>query len=224
MSRRAHALRKIEDRIYRLTVGGPGDSRWQRLINMVTEQGYATAAIRQRLGLSTPLETEDRRILEESIFPYYCEDPTFKKILFVGCAIFTAHYQEKFFKGKEFWTIEPHAYQSKFGSTHHIIAPLEDAAKHFAAGYFDVIFCNGVYGWGLDTLAHGEAAFAACHSCLRDGGHLLFGWNDVPQRTPFGLDDVQSRKHFKRFEFPALKSWRYLTSTRQRHVFDFYQK
>ena len=87
-----------------------------------------------------------------------------------------------------------------------------------------MIFCNGVYGWGLNTLAQGEAAFAACHTCLREGGHLLFGWNDVAQRTPFSLDDVQSRKQFKRFEFPALKSSRYLTDTRQRHVFDFYRK
>jgi len=224
MSRRAHALRKIEDRIYRLTVGEPADDRWQRLVNWLTEEGYATAAIRERLGLFTPLETEDRRVLQEAIFPYYCEDPAFGKILFVGCAVFTSGYQRKFFAQKEFWTIEPNACQSKFGSTRHVIAPLEDAAKHFEPGYFDVIFCNGVYGWGLDTLAQGEAAFAASHTCLREGGHLLFGWNDVPQRTPFDLDDVQSRRAFQPFEFPALKTWRYLTDTPYRHVFDFYRK
>ena len=100
MSRRARALQNIEDRIYRLTVGGPPDSRWRRLINVFTEQGYATVAIRRRFGLSTPLATEDRRILEESIFPYYCGDSRFNRILFVGCAVFTSHYQEKFFAGR----------------------------------------------------------------------------------------------------------------------------
>jgi SAM-dependent methyltransferase len=225
MNRRKHALRQIEDRIYRLTVGGPHDTRWQRLVNFVTEQGYAVAALRRRLGLPTPLDTLDRQILEKSIFPYYCNDTAFKKLLFVGCAVFTSHYQREFFSDKEFWTIEPHPDQARFGSAnHHVVAPLEDASKHFAPGYFDVIFCNGVYGWGLDTLAQGEGAFAACHTCLRDGGHLVFGWNDVPQRTPFGLDEIQSRKSFNRLYFPPLAGNRYFTDTRQRHVFDFYQK
>jgi SAM-dependent methyltransferase len=224
MSRQQRALQQIEDRIYRLTVGGPPDSRWQRLINLMTEQGYATAALRRRLGLPTPLDTVDRRILEELIFPYYSSDIAFKKILFVGCAVFTSHYQRDFFADKEFWTIEPNPEQARFGSTNHVVAPLEDASKHLAPGYFDVIFCNGVYGWGLDTLAQGEAAFAACHASLRDGGHLVFGWNDVPQRTPFGLDEVRSRKSFNRFYFPPLEGCQYFTETRQRHVFDFYQK
>ena len=57
MGRRDRALRQIEDRIYRLTIGGPSDSRWQRLMNFVTESGYATAAVRRRLGLPTPLDT-----------------------------------------------------------------------------------------------------------------------------------------------------------------------
>jgi SAM-dependent methyltransferase len=224
MNRRERALQQIEDRIYRLTVGGQPDSRWRHIVNLLTEQGYAIGEIRRRLGLPAPLDTEDRRILEESVFPHYCNNPEFRSVLFVGCAVFTSHYQKTFFADKEFWTIEPEAAQAKFGSTRHVIAPLEELSEHFAPGYFDVIFCNGVYGWGLDSMAQGEAAFAQCHSCLRDGGHLVFGWNDVPARTPFSLDDIQSRNAFKHVEFPALKSWRYFTDTRHRHVFDFYKK
>jgi SAM-dependent methyltransferase len=224
MGRRERALRQIEDRIYRLTVGEPSDGRWQRLVSFMTEQGYAAAAVRLRLGLPTRLDTEDRRVLEELIFPYYAGNIAFTKILFVGCAAFTSHYQREYFADKDFWTIEPEPYQARFGSTNHVMATIEDAAKHFQAGYFDVIFFNGVYGWGLDTLAQGEAAFAACHTCLRDGGHVVFGWNDVPQRTPFGLDKIQSRKSFNRLYFPPLQGVQYFTDTRQRHVFDFYQK
>jgi SAM-dependent methyltransferase len=224
MNRRERARRQTEDRIYRLTVGGPPDTRWQWLFSLVTERGYAVAAIRRRLGWSTPLDTKDRRILEESIFPYYRRDAGFNRVLFVGCAIFTSHYQRTFFADREFVTIEPNPDQAKFGSTHHIVAPLEHASRYFSAGYFDVIFCNGVYGWGLDTLAQGEAAFAQCHACLREGGHLVFGWNDVPERTPFPLDEIQSRQSFKRYQFPPLGSWRYFTETAHRHVFDFYQK
>jgi SAM-dependent methyltransferase len=224
MSRRERALQQIEDRIYRLTVGGTPDSRWQNLINLVTERGYAVATLRRRLGLPAPLDTLDRRILEDLIFPYYCNDTAFRKVLFVGCAVFTAHYQRRFFSAQEFWTLEPEAYQARFGSTNHVIAAIEQASEHFGPGSFDVIFCNGVYGWGVDTLAQGEAAFHQCHACLRSGGHLVFGWNDVPQRTPFSLDQIQSRNAFERFEFPPLGTWRYLTETRHRHVFDFYRK
>lgn len=224
MNRRDRALKQIEDRIYRLTVREAPDSRWQELVNWVTEPGYATAAVRRRFGFATPLDTRDRRILEESIFPYYRLDGGFKKVLFVGCAVFTSHYQGQFFSDKEFWTIEPEPYQAKFGSSNHVIAPIEDASKLFDPEFFDVIFFNGVYGWGVDTLAQGEAAFSECHKCLRSGGHLVFGWNDVPERTPFNLDLIQSRNAFKRFQFPPLDTWRYFTSTRYRHVFDFYQK
>ena len=226
MNRRQRALRRTEDEIYRLTVGDPPAprGRWQRLWSAATEQGYAVAALRRRVGLPTPLDTVDRRVLEESIFPYYCADPTMKRVLFVGCAAFTSHYQQRFFSDKEFWTIEPGEDQAKFGSTNHVIAPLEEASRHFEPGYFDVIFCNGVYGWGLDTLPQGEAAFLACHTCLRAGGHLLFGWNDVPYRTPFALDEIKGRDLFAHFEFPPLHTWRYLTATKHRHVFDFYQK
>jgi len=34
---------------------------------------------------------------------------------------------------QEFWTIEPESRQAKFGSTNHVIAPIEDASKHFGA-------------------------------------------------------------------------------------------
>jgi SAM-dependent methyltransferase len=225
MNRRERAQQRVEDRIYRLAVGGPPDTKWQRLVSFLTEQGYATGALRKRLGLSTlPLNTADRRVLEADIFPYYCSDPKFKRVLFVGCAVFTSHYQQKFFSDKEFWTIEPDADQAQFGSTQHVIATLEEAPKHFAAGYFDVIFCNGVYGWGINTLAQGEEAFTACNTLLRAGGHLVFGWNDIPERTPFALDNITSRNWFARFDFPPLASSRHLTATRHRHVFDFYQK
>jgi SAM-dependent methyltransferase len=224
MNWRERSLRQTEDRIYRLTVGEPPDTKWRRLANVISERGYAVASIRRRLGLSTPLDTTDRRVLEETIFPYYRDDSSFHRILFVGCAVFTSHYQQDFFADKEFVTIEPSAEQARFGATRHVIAPIEEVSDHFKAGYFDVIFCNGVYGWGLDSLAQGEAAFAQCHTCLRDEGHLVFGWNDVPQRTPFGLDEIRSRQPFKQFQFPLLGNWRYRTNTRHRHVFDFYQK
>ncbi len=40
------------------------------------------------------LLTDDRRVLETIIFPYFCQRNEFYKILFVGCEWFTVGYGE----------------------------------------------------------------------------------------------------------------------------------
>ncbi len=224
MNRRERARHAIEARVYRDAAGEPPESKWKILLPLITESGYAARVFRKRLGLPTPLNTEDRRVLEEDIFPYYRSDAQFKTVLFVGCNTYTAHYQKQFFADRQYWTIEPDPQLRKFGAAQHVIAPLEELARHFAADFFDLILCNGIMGWGLDRAAQCDAAFAQCHGCLRKGGHLVFGWDDIPRRTPFVLDAVPSIALFEKFVFPPLATWRYRTSTPYRHTFDFYRK
>jgi SAM-dependent methyltransferase len=224
MNRRESARRAIEARVYRDAVGEPPRSRWRSIGPLLTEQGYAARVIRKQLGLHTPLNTEDRRVLEEVIFPFYQADSRFKTVLFVGCNTYTSHYEREFFAGRNYWTIEPDPDLRKFGAGQHVIAPLEEVARHFAANFFDLIICNGILGWGLDRTSQCERAFAQCYDCLRDDGHLVFGWDDIPRRTPFDLDAVPSIARYKRFVMPPFGAWRYLTDTPYRHTFDFYRK
>jgi hypothetical protein len=51
-----------------------------------------------------------------------------------------------------------------------LVIGLEELDQHFAERHFDVIVCNGVYGFGLDTANQCERAFDRCWSRLRDGG------------------------------------------------------
>jgi SAM-dependent methyltransferase len=224
MNRREKARHQIEARVYRDAIGEPPESKWKIILPLLTEQGYASRVLRKRMGLPTPLNTEDRRVLEKTIFPYYQADSSFKTVLFVGCNTYTSHYQQKYFNDKNFWSIEPDADLQKFGANQHVVAPLEEVGRHFTANFFDLIICNGVFGWGLDYAGQCEAAFSQCHACLRDGGHLVFGWDDVARRTPIQLADIASLARFRKFSFPPLGSWRYLTDTPYRHTFDFYQK
>ena len=83
------ARHKIEARVYRDAVGEPPDSKWKIIVSLLTEYGYASRVLRKRLGLSTPLNTEDRRVIEQTIFPYYHADTSFKTVLFVGCNTYT---------------------------------------------------------------------------------------------------------------------------------------
>jgi SAM-dependent methyltransferase len=144
--------------------------------------------------------------------------------VFVGCDADTARYEKDFFSGVRFVTFEPNPAHRQFGASHHVQAPLEDMGKYFAPESFDLIICNGVFGWGLDEYENCEAAFAQCYKGLRKGGQLLLGWNDVPRRAPFPLEKIASLSQFKKLEFPPFGTWRYLTDTVYRHTYDFYSK
>ncbi len=227
-SRRERARRAFEGRLYRYAMGLPPDPKWKRVVAFFTEYGYAERFLRRRLRLAAPLDTNDRRVLEQIIFPGYLADSAVRRVLFVGCDNYTAHYEREFFATREYWTIEPNPNMRRFGAKgRHVIAPLEELAKHFRDRYFDLIICNGVYGWGLNTAVQCEAAFSQCHTCLKSGGHLLIGWNDVPthkNRASVLLADVPSLARFDKYHFPALGTWRYVTDTPYRHTYEFYRK
>ena len=225
-ARRERARHAFEGRLYRYMVGLPLDPRWKLVAAALTEHGYLSRMIRRRLRLPTPLDTADRRLLEKTILPGYLADRAVRTVLFVGCDIYTAHYERRYFSQHEYWTLEPDPKLRRYGAKRrHVIARLEELAKHFSKRYFDLIICNGVYGWGLDTAEACEAAFAQCHSRLNSGGHLLIGWDDVPtRRGSVCLADVASLAQFDRFRFPALGTWKYLTDTPYRHTYEFYRK
>ena len=224
MSRVEYARRQIENRIYLDAIGQSPGTPLQWLRAFFTEHGFAERVIRKRLGLPTPLNTTDRIVMERDILPEYARDPSIKRILFVGCGRYTVHYQQQFFPDKDFWTIEPDPDAADFGAQQHIVAPLEELDRHFPPAHFDLIICNGVYGWGLDRHEQLEAGFAQCHTRLRADGHLFFGWDDIPQRAPVDLDTVSSRALFRKYTFPPLGTWRFVTDTPYRHTFDFYRK
>jgi hypothetical protein len=77
---------------------------------------------------------------------------------------------------REYWTIDASAKARKFGARRHRVAGLEKLDQHFPERYFGVLYCNGVYGFGLDAAPDIERAVEMCWSRLRDGGYFIFGW------------------------------------------------
>jgi SAM-dependent methyltransferase len=218
------ARRRIERRIYRDAIGLPPESKWKSIVHLLTESGFAARVIGKRLKFPTPLNTTDREVLEQIIFPHFVSNPAIRDVLFVGCDTYTAHYQREFFAKTNYTTIEPDPEQARYGARNHVVAPLEELAKHFGPNSLDLIICNGVYGWGLDTLQQCEAAFSQCYKCLRVKGILLFGWDDVERRKPVPFEHIAALERFRKYTFPAFQSWRYVTDTPFRHTYDFYQK
>ena len=194
------------------------------LVRLLTDRGYATRVLRYLLGLPVPMDTEDRRVLEKIIFPYFLALPDIYRVLFIGCDWYTKHYERAFFSGCEYWTIDVSPQARKYGGTRHLVAGVEQLDSNFAADYFDLIICNGVYGFGLDSMDDCNRAFAAIWARLREGGYFIFGWDDIPERTPVPLQSIAALASFERFTPTPLGAARYLTDTCYRHTYDFYRK
>lgn len=193
-------------------------------IRFLRDPAFRTRAIRFLLGRPTPLECPDRTVLETIIFPYFQCRTDIRSVLFVGCDWYTRHYERAYFAGKDYWTIDPAPGARKFAGRQHLVAPLEELGRHFPPERFDLIVCNGVFGYGLNEPGQCEKAFRQCHSRLRENGYLVMGWDDVPARTPVPMGVIRSLKEFERMEFPPLGTWRYLTDTAYRHTYDFYRR
>jgi hypothetical protein len=204
----------------------------RKITRLFADREYASRIVRgrlygflhKRLHMAVPMVTEDRRVLERIIFQHYRRDPGIRTVLFVGCESYTAHYQRCYFAAHEYWTIDPDPTQRKFGARRHVVAPLERIGRYFPGGFFDLIICNGVYGWGLNDLEDCDVAMAQCHACLADAGHMLLGWSDVPERDPAPLAQVPSLARFAPYSFPAFDAWQYRTDTPLRHTYYFYRK
>ena len=208
--------------------------------------------VKDFLGLKTPLHTHSRYVLEQIIIPYFVSREDMKTALFVGCDWYTKHYQ-KLFRGMEYWTIDPDPKKERYGSRNHVVDLLENMHYYFPSGYFDLIICIGVYGWGLDQKQQCEVALRNCFDCLREGGEFVLGWDDLPEDNPASpvgqhhpvsseeleslgwhrpvpLEELESLKAFWCQRFAPLATWRYPTTWQYLnrgpflHIYDFYVK
>ncbi|AKG23327.1 class I SAM-dependent methyltransferase [Calothrix sp. 336/3] len=177
------------------------------------------------MGLDLYLDSPDRTILEQEIIPYFRDLSEFHKILFVGCDWYTTSYK-KLLKNKEYWTIEIDPKKRQYGSDKHIVDGIQNLSLHIEPGYFDLIFFNGVFGFGLNTKDDTDKAFQAYFDALRTRGVLVFGWNDISEYKPFAvLEECDNLQKFQSYTFPPLNTSHYLTpETPLRHTFDFFVK
>jgi SAM-dependent methyltransferase len=175
------------------------------------------------LGLRRSIDSPDRRLLEETILPYYARQPGCMRVLFVGCDWYTKHYAS-IFGAQEYWTIDPKPRKKRYGARLHVIDALENLDSWFKPEYFDLIVCNGVFGWGMNGREQCERALAHCTSRLRPQGHFVFGWNEVAARLPFEPLSLEGFRALAPVTFPPLGAHRWLTDTARRHTYAFFSK
>jgi hypothetical protein len=192
--------------------------RWWR-----TKKFLLGMRLKVMMGQDVRIHSEERRILEETIIPYFAAREDIHKVLFVGCNPYTAHYVSLWPK-KEYWTIDIDAKQRRFGAANHIVDSVENLMNHFEVGYFNLILLNGVIGFGVNTLAAAERTVNACAAALCEGGELLVGWNQSPPYNPVEADKLEALESFQPNLFPPLGDWRFVCYGDMLHTYDFYIK
>lgn len=169
-------------------------------------------------------EPHDRYLLEQIILRRLRSRGDVRRILFVGCAKYTRHYPAVF-ADREFITIDSDPAQARYGGATHIVDTLANLAAHITRESLDVVVCNGVIGWGLDDPEEIDKAVGQCFQCLRPGGLLILGWNDVDRwRPPVPIGELGSVHEFEPTSFPPFPGSTYPTLNDLRHVFSFFAR
>jgi SAM-dependent methyltransferase len=203
-----------------VTGGAPGADP-ERVLVWPPPVSLARRVVRHIRGRLPP---HDRYLLEQIIFPRLLSRADLRRILFVGCAHYTRHYPAAF-ADRELVTLDVDPAQARYGAATHIVDSLANLDVDVAPASLDAAICNGVIGWGLDDPDEIEQALAQCFRCLRPGGLLIVGWNDVePHRPPVPLGQIESIREFEPVVFPPFPAPTYPTLTDLRHVFSFYAR
>jgi hypothetical protein len=176
-----------------------------------------------KLDHPTPINTQDRQVLEQLILPFFAKNSKYNQILFVGTEKYTWHYK-KIFREKEYWTIEPRFLNKLYGAKQHIIGYLDQIDRYFSKNTLDVIICNGVLGYGLNDPKEIESSFEKCYRCLKENGILVIGWNNIKEWSFLPLEKYKSIQKFEHFYFEPLKTSKYETKTPNCHTYSFYIK
>lgn len=175
------------------------------------------------LGWRVGYRYGDRQLLEGVILPSLAADVGAGHVLLVGCAWYTRDYPEFFIRARVS-TLDVDPAKSPFGSRRHVVADMTALERHFAPASLDAVICNGVLGWGLNAPNDIEAAFSAAATCLRPGGHLLLGWNDIPPYNAVPPEAVMALEALHPDTIPGLDQHSVIALERNQHCYQAFRK
>ena len=167
----------------------------------------------------------DRTILLQEIFPSVLQYLGLRnrnaRILWIGCARYTKSYYDFLEStGFECVTLERWKQLSKWGhGSRHVVGDLKDLAMIFSDEKFDFIFCNGIFGWGVNDTRDQQVATEAMARSLLPNGKILIGWNTDKMDDP-RVNGVL-KPWFQAWELPGFGSRKSVHGTT--HIYDLLQ-
>jgi hypothetical protein len=152
---------------------------------------------------------ECRVWFEETALPAMVKRGT--KVLFVGVAPYTWAVLGKLRRrGALLTTIDRDPSMALWGAPRHVSASVLDPPASLIPGDFDLVCCNGLIGYGIDTEPEVALLARTMGLMAREGGLLFIGWHvprtSLPLRDIFeaGISGGQEELQLPRFvHFPA---------------------
>lgn len=163
----------------------------------------------------------DRIWMERVLLPVI-SNGGFSKVLFVGCAPYTWHYELFFNKPHtQYLTADmggPRA--RRWGARKHFVCRIQDIGKHIEKDCIDILLLNGIFGYGVDTVDDMNETLKSSYEILKKPeGILVIGWDVGVTDDPLGLDALKTLyQHGPVLGLPCRT-----TFEQSRHVYDFFQ-
>lgn len=167
----------------------------------------------------------DRAVLRTSIFPAVTDLIAGRdgaEVLWIGCARYTKDYYRVLeSRGAQCWTMDIDPKVRCWGRHgRHLTGDLGSAAKLFGNRQFDVVYCNGIFGFGLDSREAQVEAVAAMAAVTSPDGWMLLGWNT--NKVPDPMETGMLTPWFEPAELPGFGTRKFVVGCT--HVYDFLKR
>lgn len=167
----------------------------------------------------------DREVLRASIFPAITKLIAFKRspsVLWIGCARYTKDYYRVLeSRGAQCWTMDIDPKVRRWGRHgRHLTGDLGSVTKLFPKRQFDIILCNGIFGFGIDSWEAQIKAVAAMAAITSSDGWMLLGWNT--NKVPDPLETGTLTPWFEPADLPGFGTRMFVDGCT--HVYDFLKR
>jgi SAM-dependent methyltransferase len=159
-------------------------------------------AVRRHAAMLSQLP--DRVMLTKTIFPALARSVVHgSDVLWIGCRPVTRKYYRQIeAQGAKCWTLDIDPAVSRWGRRgRHVVGNVLELNALFPELRFDAVLCNGIFGFGVDTVADRASACAEIASITKPGGWLLLGWDS--DRGPDPLEAGLVPPWFERVTLPG---------------------
>ncbi|MBJ7264172.1 MAG: methyltransferase domain-containing protein [Burkholderiaceae bacterium] len=155
------------------------------------------------LGIDFRLRAPSRAFMEHEIFDYINRrfnqaNASSAQCLFIGLDKHNWHYNRLLHM--DFHSIDLNPRNAVYGQPgKHVVGSATELSSYYAPASFDVVFANGLIGFGLNTEEAFDQLMLECRRVLTDDGILILGYNDRPDLLRFRLEQTQGFQVFETF-------------------------
>ena len=168
-------------------------------------------------------KSADRAIYHGEILPWLAAETSIRDVLDIGCEWYNLHHR-RIFRGHRYWTIDIDPGKEGYGGKNHVTGSALSLDEYFRPASFDLVLCNGVFGWGVNEPREVSLLVEQMATVLRPGGKVVVGWNPGTENAPEGDPMGAMSEQFRTWDFPPRKDSQIFANAENKHTFAFFEK